>query len=133
MPRNPNVYADMLGEKMEKHGSEVYLINTGWSGGPYGEGKRMDITLTREMVHAALTGALKNVEYSKDPIFHVQVPETCPGIPDTSILKPVNTWNDKNAYKARAEKLASEFAAHFDKAYGNKNIDPSVASECPGK
>ncbi len=133
MPRNPNVYADMLGEKMEKHGTDVYLVNTGWSGGPYGEGKRMDIMLTREMVHAALSGGLKDVEYDKDPIFHVGVPRSCPGISDARVLTPINTWKDKAAYEARAKKLAGEFAAHFDKAYGSKSIDPEVAAQCPGK
>jgi phosphoenolpyruvate carboxykinase (ATP) len=133
MPRNPAVYASMLGEKMDRHGAEVYLINTGWSGGPYGEGARMDIALTREMVHAALSGQLKGAECDEDPIFHVQVPRACPGVPDPSILKPRNTWRDKAAYDARARKLAAEFAAHFDKAYGDKGIDPAVAAQCPGK
>jgi phosphoenolpyruvate carboxykinase (ATP) len=133
MPRNPDVYASMLGEKMQKHGSDVYLINTGWSGGPFGEGKRMDIRLTREMVQAALTGALKDVEYGEDPVFHLQIPKQCPGIPDNSILRPENTWADKSAFKSRAGKLAGEFSAHFDKAYGDKNIDPEVRAQCPGK
>ncbi len=133
MPRNPNVYAEMLGKKLEKHGAQVYLVNTGWSGGPYGVGKRMDIMLTREMVHSALSGKLKDAECDEDPVFRVQVPRACPGVPDSSILKPINTWKDKAAYEERAKKLASEFAAHFDKAYGNKNIDADVAAQCPGK
>jgi phosphoenolpyruvate carboxykinase (ATP) len=133
MPRNPDVYARMLGENMEKHGTDVYLINTGWSGGPFGQGQRMDITLTREMVQAALTGALKDVEYKKDPVFHVQVPVQCPNIPDQSVLFPVNTWSDRQAFEERAKKLAQQFSTHFDKAYGNKNIDPAVRDQCPGK
>jgi phosphoenolpyruvate carboxykinase (ATP) len=133
MPRNPSVYASMLGEKMDRHGADVYLINTGWSGGPYGEGARMDITLTREMVHAALSGQLKDAECDRDPIFHVLVPRACPGVPDSSILGPRNTWRDEAAYDARAAKLAGEFAAHFDKAYGDKGIDPDVVAQCPGK
>jgi phosphoenolpyruvate carboxykinase (ATP) len=133
MPRNPDVYARMLGEKMETHGTDVYLINTGWSGGPFGQGKRMDIRLTREMVQAALSGALKDVEYKKDPVFHVQVPVQCPNIPDQSVLFPVNTWSDKQAFEERAGKLAGQFSAHFDKAYGTKNIDPAVRDQCPGK
>ena len=133
MPRNPSVYASMLGEKMESHGSDVYLINTGWSGGPFGQADRMDITLTRELVQAALTGALRDVEYDRDPIFHVQVPRSCPGVSDPTVLRPVSTWDDKAAYEARARKLAGEFAVHFDKAYGSKGIDPDVAAECPGK
>jgi phosphoenolpyruvate carboxykinase (ATP) len=133
MPRNPSVYASMLGEKMDQHGADVYLINTGWSGGPYGEGARMDITLTKEMVHAALSGELKDAECDLDPVFRVMVPRACPGVPDPSILTPKNTWRDKAAYDARARKLAAEFAAHFDKAYGDKGIDPGVAAQCPGK
>ena len=103
-----------------------------WSGGPYGIGKRMDINLTRAMVHAALTGALANVQYDENEIFHVLVPRTCPDAP-SEILNPRNTWQDVAAYDARASKLASEFAAHFDKAYGNKGIDEAIVRQCPGK
>ena len=132
MPRNPDVYARMLGEKMDRHGTEVYLVNTGWSGGPYGIGKRMDIRLTRAMVDAALTGRLAGVEYDEDRRFHVLVPKSCPGVP-AEILDPKRTWEDKEAYEERADRLAAEFAAHFEKAYGNKGIDPAVAAECPGR
>ncbi len=132
MPRNPDVYARMLGERMEKYGTWVYLVNTGWSGGPYGVGARMDIHLTREIVHAALGGELEDVEYVEDQRFHILVPTSCPGVPST-LLFPRNTWADKEAYDARARKLAADFCAHFDKAYGNKNIAPQVARECPGK
>ncbi len=132
MPRNPDVYASMLGERMEKHGSQVYLINTGWSGGPFGIGGRMDIDITRAIVHAAISGDLDDVEYDADLLFHILVPRTCPGVP-SDILNPCNTWEDKRAFDLRAQKLASDFSAHFDKAYGNKGIDPAVASQCPGK
>ncbi len=132
MPRNPDVYARMLGERLEKHGTRVYLINTGWSGGPFGIGERMDINLTREIVHAALTGALEDVEYVEDPLFHIWIPQRCPGVP-SEVLFPRNTWADKEAYDARARKLAQDFSDHFDRAYGDKNIDPAVAAQCPGK
>ena len=132
MPRNPEAYATMLGEKLAKHGTRVYLINTGWSGGPYGEGERMDIRLTRSFVDAALSGALEKVEYQEDPLFHVQVPKSCPGV-SAEVLVPRNTWNDPQAYDARARKLASEFSSKFDQAYGAKNIDPAVVAQCPGK
>jgi len=132
MPRNPDVYARMLGEKMEKHGTTVYLVNTGWAGGPYGVAKRMDINLTRAMVHAALTGELADVQYDDNKVFHVLVPRTCPDVP-SEILNPRNTWQDKAAYDVRAAKLASQFAAHFDKAYGNKGIDAAIVRQCPGK
>jgi phosphoenolpyruvate carboxykinase (ATP) len=132
MPRNPDVYALMLGERMKKHGSQVYLVNTGWSGGPFGVGARMDIDITRAIVHAAVSGDLKEVEFDEDPLFHTLVPRACPGVPD-EILNPRNTWEDKEAFDQRASKLAADFSAHFDKAYGNKGIDPKVISQCPGK
>lgn len=132
MPRNPDVYASMLGERMRRHGSQVYLVNTGWSGGPFGVGKRMDIDITRGLVHAALSGDLAHVEYVDDPMFHILVPQSCPGVP-AEILNPRNTWEDKEAFDGRAKKLASDFSAHFDKAYGSKGIDPAVSSQCPGK
>ena len=132
MPRNPDVYASMLGERMKKHGTQVYLVNTGWSGGPFGIGERMDINLTRKLVSAALNGDLKNVEYYENKTFHIFVPKSCPGVP-ADILEPKNTWEDKAAFEERAKKLASDFSAYFDKAYGNKNIDQEVIRQCPGK
>ena len=131
MPRNPDVYASMLGEKLDAHGTDVYLVNTGWVGGPYGEASRVDIDLTRAMVHAALSGELSSVEYDNNELFHVSIPRTCPGVP-TELLDPRKSWNDPAAYDARAAKLATEFASHFDKAYGNKGIAPEVAAQCPG-
>ncbi len=132
MPRNPDVYARMLGEKLDRHGTRVFLVNTGWSGGPYGAGRRMDIALTRAIVEAALSGALDDVPCHEDGLFHLAIPAECPGVP-SDLLVPRNTWPDPAAYDARARKLASDFAAHFEKAYGNKNIDPAVASQCPGR
>ncbi len=132
MPRNPDVYASMLGERMKKHGSQVYLVNTGWSGGPFGVGARMDIDITRAIVQCALSGGLADVELDEDPLFHIQVPRTCPNVP-CEILNPRNTWEDKEAFDLRAQKLASDFSDHFDKAYGNKGIDPNIVSQCPGK
>ncbi len=132
MPRNPEVYASMLGKRMDEHGTEVYLINTGWSGGPYGVGSRIDLPLTRVMVHAVLSGKFSDVSFHEDPVFRVMVPDTCPGLPDDSMLDPVNTWSDREAYRNRAEKLASEFKAHFDKAYGDKGISEEISRECPG-
>jgi len=131
MPRNPDVYAHMLGERMERHGTQVYLVNTGWSGGPFGVGERMDINLTREIVNAALTGQLQDVEYEQDETFHILVPKRCPGVP-SEVLFPRNTWADKDDYDVRARKLAHDFCAHFDTAYGDKNIAPAVAGQCPG-
>lgn len=132
MPRNPDHYAVLLGQKMREHGTQVYLVNTGWSGGAYGVGSRMDINLTRAIVDAALTGKLAEVEYVHDPLFHVDVPKTCPGV-DASLLMARNTWADKAAFDARAQKLAGEFAKAFDKNYGNKGLDPAIVGACPGK
>jgi phosphoenolpyruvate carboxykinase (ATP) len=133
MPLNPDVYARMLGEKLDKHGTKVYLVNTGWSGGAYGVGKRMDISLTREIVESALNGSLAKVECATDPVFHLDIPKSCPGVPDPTVLNPRNTWPDKAAYDERAKKLAAEFCVQFDKAYGKKSIDAHIAAECPGK
>jgi len=133
MPRLPGVYARMLGERLERHGSRVYLVNTGWSGGPVGVGRRMDITVTREIVEAALSGGLDAVPCREDPLFHVLVPLACPGIPDPAILDPCTTWNDAAAFKARARRLAGEFSSRFDKVYGSKGIEAAVAACCPGR
>jgi len=132
MPRNPNDYIELLGRKMEQHGVEIYLVNTGWSGGPYGTGQRMDINITRAILRACLNGSLKDVKYHYDPMFHLNIPETCPGV-DSFILKPVNTWSNPTQFKYRAEKLAEEFSHHFDVAYGLRNIPDAVKSQCPGK
>lgn len=132
MPCKPHMYATMLGDKMEKFQTRVYLINTGWSGGGYGVGKRIDLTLTRRMVNAALNGDLDMVQYTNDPVFHLQVPVGCPGVP-SEMLNPVNTWFDRVAYQKAAEKLALQFSDHFDKAYGNSNLPQSMINQCPGK
>lgn len=132
MPRNPDVYARMLGEMMEKHGTQVYLVNTGWSGGPFGVGERMDINLTRSIVDAALSGQLVDAEYVEDATFHVMIPKKISDVP-SDILQPRNTWKDKKAYDRRAKALAQDFSDHFDEAYGDKNIDPQVEAQCPGK
>ncbi|MEO0080724.1 MAG: phosphoenolpyruvate carboxykinase (ATP) [candidate division WOR-3 bacterium] len=133
MPRNPEVYAQLLGEKLDRHRVRVYLVNTGWTGGPYGVGRRIEISLTREMVEAALSGALEHVEYREDPVFHLEVPKVCPGVPDDAMLDPANTWKDRLAYENRARRLAAEFCTQFEKAYGNKNIAPEVSRQCPGR
>lgn len=132
MPGLPQVYAGMLGEKMEKHNTEIYLINTGWSGGAYGTGKRIDIKLTRKMVNAALSGDLAREKYTHDSLFHVDIPLQCPGVPP-EILIPQNTWQDKEAYRTMALKLARQFCDHFDKAYGRQNLPKEISSQCPGK
>ena len=132
MPSTPDTYAEMLGEKMEKYQTKVYLINTGWTGGPYGKGKRIDIVYTRKMVNAALSGELEKGHFNHDELFHLDIPLKCPGVP-SEILFPKNTWQDKKAYDQQARKLARKFSEAFDKSYGNKNIRKEVVSQCPGK
>jgi len=132
MPCNPDIYADMLGRKMDQFQTRVFLVNTGWSGGGYGVGKRIDLPLTRQMVNAALSGELDQVEYANDDLFHLQMPLTCPGVP-SGILNPVNTWPDREAYQIAAKKLAKQFSDYFDKAYGDKNMGAGIVSQCPGK
>lgn len=132
MPRVPEAYADLLGRKMDEHGTQVYLVNTGWTGGPYGTGTRIDLPLTRKMVEACLTGEIEKCETVMDPFFKVLVPTTCPGIEDSTMLQPGNTWKSREDYEARAKKLAGEFAEHFRKAYGDQNISEKIAAECPG-
>jgi len=109
---DPNVYARLLGERIAKHKAKVWLVNTGWTGGPYGVGSRMKIAHTRAMITAALSGALDTVEYERDPIFNLDVPVSCPHVP-AAVLKPRNTWTDSAAYDAQARKLAGMFNENF--------------------
>ena len=114
LPLDSSVYAELLGEKIRKHGANVYLINTGWTGGAYGVGKRMSLPATRAIVTAALNGSLANVEYETEPYFGLAVPKSCPGV-DSNILNPMNVWKDKNEYDRLAKKLAGEFVQNFKK------------------
>ncbi|HKL08288.1 MAG TPA: phosphoenolpyruvate carboxykinase (ATP) [Bacteroidales bacterium] len=132
MPLNPEFYSSMLGDKMQQFNTKVYLVNTGWSGGAYGTGKRIDLKLTRAMVNAALNGDLEKVDYHYDELFHLNIPNECPGVPK-KILTPQNTWLNKDEYELTATRLANKFSAAFDEAYGDKNIRESVKNKCPGK
>ncbi len=127
MPMDPSVYANMLGEKLDKYGTKVYLVNTGWTGGPAsGDGKlgsRMKLKYTRAMVTAALNGDFDNVEYKHNDVFNLDVPQTCPNVP-SEIMNPRDTWDDKAAYDKAAKNLAKMFHDNFSKKYPNmpKNI-----------
>ena len=114
MVLHPGVYADLLGQQMAKHNAACWLVNTGWSGGPYGVGQRMKISYTRAMIRAILNGSLAQIETAPDPIFGVNVPVSCPDVP-SEVLQPRNTWEDKAAYDARAQDLARRFNANFKK------------------
>jgi phosphoenolpyruvate carboxykinase (ATP) len=112
LPQPPSVYARMLGEKLERHGSTVWLVNTGWTGGPHGEGERMPIAATRTMLHAALAGRLEHVPFRTDPIFGFEVPVEVPGV-DPHLLDPRSTWRDPDAYEGKARELAAMFRNNF--------------------
>jgi phosphoenolpyruvate carboxykinase (ATP) len=110
---NPAVYADLLGRKIEKHKSRVWLVNTGWSGGPHGVGSRMKLPYTRAMITAALSGQLDEAAYEPHPVFGVSMPKACPGVP-ADVLNPRNTWKDPVAYDAKARELAGRFVKNFE-------------------
>jgi phosphoenolpyruvate carboxykinase (ATP) len=118
----------MLGEKLKKHNANVWLINTGWTGGPYGTGNRMKLSYTRAMISAALDGQLEKVEYVTHPVFGISVPTSCPGVP-SPLLDPRNTWADKEAYDKAAENLAKQFITNFEK-YAS-GVTPEVLAAAP--
>jgi phosphoenolpyruvate carboxykinase (ATP) len=112
LPLSAQVYADMLGEKLARHGARVFLLNTGWTGGPFGVGQRIKLAHTRAMVRAALVGALDEIDTYVDPVFGLHVPLRIPGVPDT-IMHPRKTWRNPNAYDAKARDLAARFVENF--------------------
>jgi phosphoenolpyruvate carboxykinase (ATP) len=114
LPQPPTVYAEMLGRKLDDHGAVVWLVNTGWTGGPFGEGERMPIAATRTLLRAALDGDLEEVEYRADPVFGFRVPVEVPGV-DRSLLDPRATWHDPAAYDRKARELAQMFRDNFEK------------------
>ena len=114
LPQPPAVYARLLGEKLDAHGASVWLVNTGWTGGPFGEGERMPIAATRSLLRAALDGSLAGVDYRTDEVFGFDVPVEVPGV-DSKLLDPRSTWRDREAYDARARELATSFRDNFAK------------------
>ena len=121
LPRHPGEYARMLADRLDEHRIPVWLVNTGWTGGPYGVGHRMAIDHTRNMVRAALSGALAGVEYESDPVFGIAVPTSVPDVP-SEVLRPRGTWADPAAYDAKARELAEMFATNFA-SYGDGVIE----------
>jgi phosphoenolpyruvate carboxykinase (ATP) len=113
LPLHPGVYAEMLGRKLEEHGSKVWLVNTGWTGGPFGVGSRMKLAYTRTMVRAALAGQLDGVEFVEVPHFRLKVPAAVEGVP-SEVLQPRGTWADPEAYDAKARELAGAFCKNFE-------------------
>lgn len=127
MPRHPSVYAKLLGEKIEKHQVNCWLVNTGWTGGAYGTGHRMPIKHTRALVNGALDGTLANVEFEKDPFFGLSIPKAVEGVP-SEILNPRNTWEDKEGYDKQAKHLVSLFIENFGQfeEYVNEEVMKSA-------
>jgi phosphoenolpyruvate carboxykinase (ATP) len=113
LPLHPTRYAALLHDRLRAHGSQVWLVNTGWVGGPYGVGRRVPLAHTRAMVRAALGGALAGVGYTTDPVFGLAVPQACPGVP-AALLRPRDAWPDAAAYDAKARQLAGLFRANFE-------------------
>ncbi len=135
LPRHPGEYARMLAARLEQHDIPVWLVNTGWTGGPVGEGHRMPIDHTRNMVRAALNGELDGVTYEPDPIFGVEIPAQVPGVP-SDVLRPRATWADPAAYDAKARELAAMFATNFG-TYADgvsaavRDAGPRIATDAP--
>jgi len=128
LPLNPNVYARMLGEKIARHRTRVWLVNTGWTGGPYGDGSRIAIAHTRAMITAALGGALDDCRYRRHPVFNLDVPVACPGVP-AAVLDPRRTWLDGAAYDEQAGKLARMFIENFQSF--ERDVAPAVVAAGP--
>jgi len=114
IPLHPGQYAKMLGEKMQKHQVNVWLVNTGWTGGPYGTGKRIKLSYTRAIIAAVLKNKLSGVEFEQDPVFGFAIPKQCGDVP-AEMLNPRNTWADKHAYDEKAKFLAGLFIQNFEK------------------
>ncbi|MHC4341789.1 MAG: phosphoenolpyruvate carboxykinase (ATP) [Planctomycetota bacterium] len=129
MALHPTVYAGLFGRLIAEHGVRCWLVNTGWTGGPYGTGERIKIAYSRAVVRAALTGALDDIPCRPDPIFKVEVPEHCPDVPDP-VLQPRETWEDKEAYDGKARELAERFAENFKDF--EEQAAPEVRAAAPG-
>jgi phosphoenolpyruvate carboxykinase (ATP) len=128
LPQPPTVYAKLLGEKLDAHGATTWLINTGWTGGPFGEGHRMPIQATRALLAAVLSGELGAVEFRIDPVFGFEVPVRAPSV-DESLLDPRSTWADPDAYDRKAGELARMFAENFSTKHAD--APPEVAAAAP--
>ncbi len=126
MPQHPTVYSKLLGDKIQKHKVNSWLVNTGWSGGPYGVGSRMKIAYTRAMVRAALDGKLATIPTAQEPFFGLHIPTECPSV-RSEVLNPRNTWSDKDAYDAKAKELAERFKKNFEKFAANVTAEVRAA------
>jgi phosphoenolpyruvate carboxykinase (ATP) len=128
LPLRPSVYAKLLGEKITRHNTQVWLVNTGWTGGPFGVGHRIHLPYTRAMVRAALTGQLENVATRVDPYFGLSIPVECPDVPP-EILDPRSTWKNSGAYEKQAQALITQFEHNFKQFAGD--VPPEVVAVAP--
>ena len=128
LPLHPTKYAEMLGDKISKYGSKVWLVNTGWTGGPYGIGSRINLKYTRAMIRAAMRGDLDHAEFVHHDIFGVSMPITCDGVPD-QVLNPRNTWDSSAAYDEKADHLAHLFINNFERFEDHANT--AIRSAAP--
>lgn len=128
LPLNPAVYACLLGNKIKQHNVKVWLINTGWTGGPYLTGKRIQLKYTRAMISAALSGELDNIKYTEHPVFNLQMPVSCPNVPD-HLLNPKNTWTNADSYDEKANELAIAFIKNFDQY--TSYCSPEIVNAAP--
>ena len=125
---HPTVYAELLAEKIRKHDVDVWLVNTGWTGGSHGEGSRFELKYTRAIIDAILGGHLRDAEYRHDQVFGLAMPSEVPGVP-SAVLDPRSTWTDPDAYDATAQKLASMFVKNFEQ-YADQ-ASPEVLQAAP--
>ena len=128
MPRNPQDYIDLFVDYIRKYDTNVYLVNTGWTGGPYGVGERFDITMTRKIISNILSGDLLKEEFERDPVFNLSIPVKCTGV-FSELLNPVETWQDKAEFFQRANSLAREFVSHFNEHFQSK-VDENLVDIC---
>ena len=128
LPRNPSVYADLLQAYIKKHNVDVWLVNSGWTGGIYGVGRRMPIKATRTLLTAALDGSLKDADFRTDPYFGFSVPTSVPGV-EPHLLNPVKTWKDKAEFDKTARQLVAMFQKNFTKF--EKDVTPEIKAAAP--
>jgi phosphoenolpyruvate carboxykinase (ATP) len=121
LPQHPVIYARLLAKRLDEHGARVWLVNTGWTGGQYGEGSRMPIAATRALLRAAISGELDDVSYRTDELFGFEVPVEVPDV-DATLLDPRSTWTDPAAYDAKARELADMFKTNFTQFKADDNI-----------
>jgi phosphoenolpyruvate carboxykinase (ATP) len=129
-PLHPTAYAELLGKKIDAHNVNVYLVNTGWTGGPYGVGSRMSIKDTRACIDGILSGSINDAEFDTLATFNLQIPKTLAGVKDNTVLNPRNTWEDKAEYDAMLAKLAGMFIENF-RRYDDKGGEFDFASAGP--